>query len=111
VKIKSYAKTTAAVVSLGLITIFIFRQMFPSNNLEYRFVRTEQAVVTSNVGPGSVARSRTPSVMVKTESGLIVRVMHPTQDSYIKGEVIKVDLYTAKGRKPVYRLSQKVNDP
>jgi len=80
--------------------------MFPSANLEYRFVRTEQAVVTSNVGPKSVARSRMPSVFVKTESGLIVRVMHPTQDSYVKGQVIKVDLYRAKGRKPVYRLAQ-----
>jgi len=47
-----------------------------------------------------------PSVFVKTESGLIVRVMHPTQDSYVKGQVIKVDLYRAKGRKPVYRLAQ-----
>ena len=105
-RIKSQVKTIVAIGSLGLVLVFIFRQIFPSAGLEYRFVRTEQAVVTSNVGPGSLARSRTPSVMVKTQNGLIVRVMYPTQNSFAKGEVIKVDLYRANGRKPVYRLAQ-----
>ena len=105
-KVKPYVKTIIAVALMGLVLAFIFRQMFPPDSLEYRFVRTEEVVVTSNVGTNSAARSRTPSVMVQTESGLIVRVMHPTQNSYVKGEIIKVDLYSARGRKPRYRLAQ-----
>ncbi len=105
-KVKFYLEIIGVVASLGVVLVVIFRQMFPSDSLEYRFERTEEAVVTSNVGPNSIGRSRTPSIMIETENGLIVRVMHPTQNSYVKGEVSKVDLYRAKGRKPLYRLAQ-----
>ena len=110
-KAKASVKAIFALAFLGLGLVFILRQMFPSGSLEYRFVRTEEAVVTSNVGQASVSRSRTPSVMVQTKSGLIVRVMHPTQNSYVKGEIIRVDFYKTKGRKVVYRLAQDQNQP
>ena len=110
-KAKPYLKVIFVVASFGLGLVFILRQMFPSGSLEYRYVRTEEAVVTSNVGQASIARSRNPSVMVQTKSGLIVRVMHPTQNRYAKGDIIKVDLYKAKGRKVLYRLAQEPIQP
>lgn len=102
---KSFVKYLIAFSFFVAALLFFLNSIFSSDSLDYDFVRSERAVVTSSVGPPSKSRASHPSVMIKVESGIIVRLMVPASKNYEVGEVVKVDQFKAKGRKPVYRLA------
>jgi len=49
--------------------------------------------------------------MIKVENGSIVRLMLPPGVTFDKGDLVKEDLYNAKGRIPDYRLAQPAIQP
>ena len=77
----------------------------------YKHSGTETVKVIATFPAGKRFNTSQASVSIEFEDGTTEIISVPTIKNIMKGQVIKLDVLEADGKKPRYRLAQPANQP